>query len=230
MEPGSLARITWPIQAEGAPWRLFQALQSCFEEELVQRTSPKRYSCSPHAPTAFMMEVLWITLTEIPSSLALSWKSLCVVALHHTLMGKAVTAGCRQHPPADSGRSRRGTASLQVLFNIRGWHTQRDRPPPGMPRQSCRLPPASCLIAAASGLCQQKAALSERQLSVARSLQNSSGRGRDCSHGKRLWIAKAYRFHHLAVRHDHADAIKLLLHKATAVVSSRSAALQAGRR
>lgn len=44
-------------------------------------TSPKRYSCSPHAPTAFMTLALCTTRTRIPLSRALSCRSVCVVAL-----------------------------------------------------------------------------------------------------------------------------------------------------
>ena len=44
-------------------------------------TSPYLYSCSPHAPTAFMTEALWMTVTWMPSCCARSCRSLCVVAL-----------------------------------------------------------------------------------------------------------------------------------------------------
>ncbi len=45
-------------------------------------TSPKRYSCRPHAPTAFMTDALWTTLTGMPCCRARNCKSVCVVALH----------------------------------------------------------------------------------------------------------------------------------------------------
>ena len=50
-------------------------------KKTMDTASPKRYSCSPHAPTAFMMEALWITLTGMPLCRARSSKSVCVVAL-----------------------------------------------------------------------------------------------------------------------------------------------------
>eukprot|EP00955_Chlamydomonas_euryale_P096196 364991-Chlamydomonas_euryale.AAC.7 len=47
-----------------------------------RRTSPNRYNCSPQAPTAFMTDALWMTLTGMPRWRARSWMSVCVVALH----------------------------------------------------------------------------------------------------------------------------------------------------
>lgn len=45
------------------------------------RTSPKRYSCSPHAPTAFITLALCTTRTGMPAARARSWRSVWVVAL-----------------------------------------------------------------------------------------------------------------------------------------------------
>ena len=45
------------------------------------RTSPKRYSCRPHTPTAFMMDALWMIRTGMPACRARSSRSVCVVAL-----------------------------------------------------------------------------------------------------------------------------------------------------
>lgn len=74
---GSWALRPWP----SGPLALALAGCVCV---CAARTSPKRYSDSPAAPTAFITLALCMTRTGMPRSRARSCRSVCVVALHGT--------------------------------------------------------------------------------------------------------------------------------------------------
>lgn len=42
----------------------------------MEMDSPKRYSCRPQAPTAFMMDALWMTRTGMPRERARNSRSV----------------------------------------------------------------------------------------------------------------------------------------------------------
>lgn len=101
-------------------------------------TSPNRYSWRPQLPTAFMMDALWMALTGIPSALARSCRSVCVVALQcrdflvivimlYTHTGRVIHSEPTLHP-------------LEL--------TQRGRPRPGRPHLPYQRPPVSCRLPA----------------------------------------------------------------------------------
>ena len=79
------ARIFFPLTATrvtaGRSFLLQARLLDCPPTQQLPRTSPKRYSCRPHTPTAFMMDALWTTRTGMPARRARSSRSVCVVAL-----------------------------------------------------------------------------------------------------------------------------------------------------
>jgi hypothetical protein len=77
------------------------------QEMVPRRTSPKRYSCRPQAPTAFMTEALWMTCTGMLRCFARSHRSECVVALR-------APARRSTHGSTRSGRGRQPAGNHEV--------------------------------------------------------------------------------------------------------------------
>lgn len=112
--------------------------------------SPNLYSWRPQAPTAFMIDALWITSTLMPRALALSCRSECVVALQDLRHQPAASQLlCHSHGYCWNAVDERHPFIVQCQRMLL---TQTDRQPPEKQRHLCLRQPRFCLPPARSAL------------------------------------------------------------------------------